>query len=98
MLGLLTGKSKKVKQFIQEGAIIIDVRTQTEYEGGHLRTSRNIPMDSVPSHMGQLDKTKPIITCCASGMRSGQVKRMLKANGFKVMNGGGWMSLEKYGL
>ena len=97
MLGLFN-KGKKIKQFIQEGAVVIDVRTKTEYEGGHLRTSKNIPMDSIPSYMGQLDKTKPIITCCASGMRSGQVKRMLKANGFKAMNGGGWMSLEKYGL
>ena len=98
MLGLLTGKSKKLKQFIKEGATIIDVRSKTEYEGGHLRTSKNIPLDSLPSHLGQLDKTKPVITCCASGMRSGSAKRMLKANGFKVVNGGGWMSLEKYGL
>lgn len=97
MLGLFN-KGKKVRQFIQEGAVVIDVRTETEFEGGHLRTSKNIPMDRIPSHIGQLDKTKPIITCCASGMRSGQVNRMLKANGFKVMNGGGWMSLEKYGL
>ncbi|WP_424961216.1 rhodanese-like domain-containing protein [Ekhidna sp.] len=97
MLGLFN-KGKKIKQFIQEGAVVIDVRSKTEFEGGHLRTSKNIPMDSIPSYMGQLDKTKPIITCCASGMRSGHVKRMLKANGFKVINGGGWMSLEKYGL
>ncbi|MEQ8906510.1 rhodanese-like domain-containing protein [Ekhidna sp.] len=98
MLGLFTGKKKKIEEFIKQGAVIIDVRSKTEFEGGHLRTSKNIPMDSIPSYMGQLDKTKPIITCCASGMRSGQVKRMLKANGFKAMNGGGWMSLEKYGL
>ncbi|MEQ9009146.1 MAG: rhodanese-like domain-containing protein, partial [Ekhidna sp.] len=97
MLGLFTGKKKKIEEFIKQGAVIIDVRSKTEFEGGHLRTSKNIPMDSIPSYMGQLDKTKPIITCCASGMRSGQVKRMLKANGFKAMNGGGWMSLEKYG-
>ncbi|WP_370086219.1 rhodanese-like domain-containing protein [Ekhidna sp.] len=97
MLGLFN-KGKKIKQFIEEGAVVIDVRSKTEFEGGHLRNSKNIPMDSIPSYIGQLDKTKPIITCCASGMRSGQVKRMLKANGFKVMNGGGWEKLEKYGL
>ncbi|WP_425391196.1 rhodanese-like domain-containing protein [Ekhidna sp.] len=97
MLGLFN-KSKKIKQFVGEGATVIDVRTKTEFEGGHLRTSKNIPLDSLPSHMGQLDKTQPIITCCASGIRSGQAKRMLKANGFKALNGGGWMSLEKYGL
>lgn len=97
MLGLFN-KGKKVKQYLQEDAVIIDVRTKTEFEGGHLRTSKNIPLNNIPSFIGQLDKTKPIITCCASGIRSGQAKRMLKANGFKVMNGGGWMSLEKYGV
>ncbi|WP_420318651.1 rhodanese-like domain-containing protein [Ekhidna sp.] len=95
MLGLFN-KGKKVEQYLKEGAVIIDVRTKTEYEGGHLRTSKNIPLDSIPSFIGQLDKTKPIITCCASGIRSGQAKRMLKANGFKAINGGGWQKLEKY--
>lgn len=96
MFGLLTGKDKKIRKYLEEGAAIIDVRSPTEYEGGHLRNSKNIPLDNLPKHIGQLDKTKPIITCCASGMRSGSAKRMLKANGFKVMNGGGWMNLQKY--
>ena len=96
MLGILTGKSKKIKKFINNGATIVDVRTKTEYEGGHLRNSINIPLDSLPKHLGALDKNKPVITCCASGMRSGSAKRMLKAQGFEVINGGGWMSLQKY--
>ncbi|MEP0984216.1 rhodanese-like domain-containing protein [Ekhidna sp.] len=95
MLGLFN-KSKKIKQFMEDGASIIDVRSKTEFEGGHLRNSINIPLDSIPKQLGSLDKNKPVITCCASGVRSGQAKRMLKANGFKVLNGDGWMSLEKY--
>ena len=40
------------------------------------------------------DKNKPIITCCASGMRSASAKSILKSNGFsQVYNGGGWSSL-----
>lgn len=96
MLGILTGKNKKIKHFIREGATILDVRTKTEFEGGHLRKAINIPLDSLPKHLGDLDKNKPVITCCASGMRSGSAKRMLKAQGFEVINGGGWMSLQKY--
>ena len=42
----------------------------------------------------KLDKNKPVITCCASGMRSGAAKNFLKSNGFKeVYNGGSWISL-----
>ncbi len=96
MLGLFSGKKKKLTEYLKDGATILDVRSKTEYEGGHLRTSINIPLDNLPKHIGQLDKTKPVITCCASGMRSASAKRMLKANGFKAINGGGWMSLQKY--
>ncbi|MEQ9467285.1 MAG: rhodanese-like domain-containing protein [Ekhidna sp.] len=95
MLGLFSNK-KKIKEYLQQGATIVDVRTKTEFEGGHLRNSVNIPLDSLPKHLGQLDKNKPIITCCASGMRSGLAKRMLKTNGFEVVNGGGWMKLQQH--
>jgi len=37
-----------------------------------------------------------VITCCASGMRSGSAKSMLQSNGFEVYNGGSWFNLKKY--
>jgi rhodanese-related sulfurtransferase len=47
--------------------------------------------------MAKLKKDKPIITCCASGMRSGSAKAMLQSNGFaQVYNGGSWTNLKKY--
>jgi len=98
MLGLFSGKKKKLNQFISAGATVIDVRTPTEYEGEHLRSSQNIPLDQLPGFIGQLDKTRPVITCCASGMRSASAARLLKAQGFDVINGGGWEKLERLGL
>jgi rhodanese-related sulfurtransferase len=47
--------------------------------------------------MSKLKKDNPVITCCASGMRSGQAKTMLQANGFKeVYNAGSWYNLKKF--
>ena len=37
---------------------------------------------------------KPVIACCASGMRSSQATSILKKNGIEVINGGGWKSLQ----
>jgi rhodanese-related sulfurtransferase len=83
-------------QLVQEGAKIIDVRTPGEYQGGHIPGSVNIPLNELPGKLKQLDKSKPIITCCASGMRSGSAKSLLTANGFtEVYNGGGWMGLQQ---
>ena len=98
MLGNLFNRNKKnVDTLLEEGGVIVDVRSKAEYAGGHLKNSINIPLDSLEGNLGRLKKSVPVITCCASGMRSASAKRILKANGFdEVVNGGGWVSLKKY--
>lgn len=82
------------KELMKREATIIDVRTRAEYQQGHIRGSVNIPLNNLSNHYSKLDKNKPIITCCASGVRSAQAKSILQANGFsEVFNGGGWSSL-----
>lgn len=80
---------------LKEGAVILDVRSKSEYDGGHIKNSINIPVDQLQKNLSKLkDKNKPIITCCASGMRSASAKSILQNNGYKnVHNGGGWSSL-----
>jgi rhodanese-related sulfurtransferase len=80
----------------EKGAQIIDVRTPGEYRGGHIQGSVNIPLDVLTNQLGKIKKDKPVITCCASGMRSGSAKNILLAKGFtEVHNGGGWNSLQQ---
>ena len=82
-------------RLIKNGAIILDVRSKGEYESGHISGSINISVDQLGNNLNKLkDKSKPIITCCASGMRSASAKAMLITNGYKeVYNGGGWRAL-----
>jgi phage shock protein E len=82
---------------IAEGATIIDVRTVGEFQNGHLKKSVNMPLNTLPNSLSKLDKTKPVITCCASGMRSASAKSLLKSYGFtEVHNGGSWTSLRQF--
>ena len=54
----------------------------------------NITLNDLSSSVNKIKKNVPIITCCASGMRSASAKSTLSSLGFKeVYNGGGWMSL-----
>ena len=82
-------------ELIKNGAIILDVRSKGEYSSGCIKDSINIPVDQLRNNLGKLkDKNLPIITCCASGMRSASAKSILKSEGYmEVYNGGGWMSL-----
>ncbi len=89
------GPKVDYKDLIKNGAQIIDVRTKEEFQSGHIKGSLNIPLQSLQNNFSKIKKEKPIITCCASGMRSASAKSMLKSNGFnEVHNGGGWMSLQ----
>jgi phage shock protein E len=83
-------------ELVKHGAIILDVRSKAEYQGGHINGSINISVDQLGGNLHRLkDKAKPIITCCASGMRSASAKIILQSNGFTaVHNGGGWSSLQ----
>ena len=83
------------RDLIQKGAVIIDVRTPNEFRGGHIKSALNIPLNNLASQVSKIKKDKPVITCCASGMRSASAKSYLQSNGFKVVyNGGSWMSLQ----
>lgn len=88
-------------ELVRQGALIIDVRTKGEYDGGHIKGSVNIPVQILGKNIKNLkDKNRPIITCCASGARSGAAKKMLIAAGFtNVHNGGSWGVLrDKIGM
>jgi phage shock protein E len=79
-----------VLEKIKSGARIIDVRSPQEFAGPSYPKAKNIPLDVLPSRMGDLPKDKPIVLYCASGARSAQAARMLKKAGFQdVVSAGG---------
>lgn len=90
-------KFKKVKasipQYLQQGAVVVDVRSAAEFQQGHRPGSLNIPLNELGARLKELDANKTIILCCASGARSGMALGILKKNGFsKVMNAGPWVN------
>ena len=91
----LGNKSESIQEFIEKGAVIIDVRSPGEFAGGHIKGSKNIPLNEISSKIDEIkEHNKPVITCCASGMRSSQATSILKQNGIDAINGGGWQSLQ----
>jgi rhodanese-related sulfurtransferase len=90
------GPSADYAQLVKDGAVILDVRSKGEYAGGHIKGSINIPVDQLKANLNRFpNKDKAIITCCASGMRSGSAKGILESSGYtNVYNGGGWSSLQ----
>jgi len=92
---LLGIKTIDYTYLVNDGALVLDVRTTAEFGGGHIRGSVNVPLHKLPQYLPKLkDKEKPIITCCASGSRSAQALGVLKYNGFtNIYDGGSWFRL-----
>jgi phage shock protein E len=92
----LFGPKVDIKELINNGAVIIDVRSKEEFSRGHVKSSINIPLDKLGNNLKKINKNKPIITCCASGSRSAMAKNILKSSGFEnVHNGGSWVSVNR---
>jgi len=82
-----------------EDYIILDVRTQDEYNEGHLDKALLIPVDELKGRLGELPKDKPIIVYCRSGARSNRAANILIENGFtEVYDMGGILSWQEEGF
>lgn len=95
----LFGGSEPVdlKQIIEKGAFLVDVRTAGEFAQGHVKGSTNIPLDALPSQLSKFKGKENIIVFCRSGNRSGQAKAILEQNGFtNVVNGGTWEDVNQF--
>lgn len=89
------GPAVDLAQLVKQGATIVDVRTKAEYQQGHIKGSLNIPLQGLQTNLAKIKKDQPVITCCASGMRSASARSILKSQGYsEVYNGGGWSSLQ----
>lgn len=88
------GPQTDYRQLMKRGAVIVDVRNRREFQSGHIDGAVNIPLDQLESHLSSFSRANPVITCCASGMRSATAKSILVSRGFQeVYNGGGWSNL-----
>ena len=78
----------------RKGALLIDVRSATEFASGNAPGTLNIPLQELGSRLAEIPKSTPVVLCCASGTRSGMAKLVLKKNGFQqVYNVGTWGKL-----
>ncbi len=89
-------KKRQVEEFLEKDAVILDVRTQREWDNGHIENSKHIPLDDLKNHVDELKQmNKPFVVCCASGVRSAKAAKFLNLNNIEATNGGGWLSLQK---
>ena len=75
---------KKARTYLENGALVIDVRTAAEYNSGHLPNAIHLPVQEIEVALPRRvqDKNKPLLLYCQSGMRSGMAKKKLQGLGY----------------
>ena len=86
------GPTEDYAKLFAKGAIIVDVRSKQEFQSGHAKGSKNIPLNRLSDNLKAL-QGKEVILVCRSGARSGQAKSILDRYGIKTYNAGAWQNV-----
>ena len=73
---------EEIKNLMTIGGQLIDVRSTVEFRQGALNGAVNMPIDSFQHRVDSIDKNKPVLLYCRSGIRSGAAKNFLEMLGF----------------
>jgi len=78
----VTAEQSKVMIDSNPLLVILDVRNQSEYDSGHIRNARLIPLSQLESRLGELDQNRVILVYCQTGGRSASASQILASNNF----------------
>ena len=102
-LNLLYGKFRqvpvtKVRELVEEGAFIVDVREAGEFKNGHLKSAVNVPLSEIRERMNEIPKDQPVYLHCRSSQRSYNALLALQNEGFdNVVNiSGSYLGISLY--
>ena len=99
LFGMFSNKNttENIQKYLNNGAIILDVRTLQEWNEGHINGSEHIVLNSIPDHIERIKGfQKPIIAVCKSGGRSQSATDFLLQHGLDIINGGPWGNVSRF--
>ena len=91
LLLLVTTPSAPIRKLIDSaeltrlqaaGALVVDVRTTSEYAAGHIPDAVNVPLDQLQTAAAGWNKDRAVVVYCATGARSANASSYLAGQGF----------------
>lgn len=82
----------QARELLGSGATLIDVRSAQEWRTGRAPQARHVPLDRLQGSTAGIQKSRPVITVCASGVRSASAVRLLAAKGYDAYSVRGGMA------
>ncbi|HWO47055.1 MAG TPA: rhodanese-like domain-containing protein [Solirubrobacterales bacterium] len=85
---------EEARKLIDEGAQLIDVRADHEWEAGRIAGATHLPLPELPQRLEEIDKDRPVVVYCRGGNRSSMATAALGEAGYDAVKLGegivGW--------
>jgi len=75
-----------LEQRLADGVLVIDVREDDEYTGGHIAGARHMALGTVPERYEELPTDRPVLVVCQVGGRSARAVQFLRGQGIDATN------------
>jgi rhodanese-related sulfurtransferase len=75
---------EEARKLIEDGAQLVDVRTDHEWEVGRITGATHLPLDELAERSGEIDRERPVVLYCRGGNRSTMATAALAAAGYEA--------------
>lgn len=76
---------EEARKLIDEGAQLVDVRADHEWEAGRIAGAKHLPLPELPQRTGELAQNSPVVIYCRGGNRSSMATAALAEAGFDAV-------------
>lgn len=73
---------EEARKLVAEGAQLVDVRADHEWEAGRIAGATHVPLPELPERLGEIDKDRPVVVYCRGGNRSSMAAAALADAGY----------------
>jgi rhodanese-related sulfurtransferase len=76
---------EEARKMVDEGAQLVDVRADHEWDAGRIAGARHVPLPELPQRTGEIEKDRPVVVYCRGGNRSSMAAAALSEAGFEAV-------------
>ena len=76
---------EEARRLIDEGAQLVDVRADHEWEAGRIAGASHVPLPQLPQRLEEIDKDRPVVVYCRGGNRSSMATAALTDAGYEAV-------------
>jgi rhodanese-related sulfurtransferase len=76
---------EQARALIDDGAQLVDVRVAHEWDAGRITGATHLPLEELAERSGELDKERPVVIYCRTGIRSSMATEALGGAGFEAV-------------